>query len=107
NTQLAQDVGQLAEKSGELTKEIRDYRPVNPNVLFNEFSANRVTARFTATRRGFFGQSDRAKEANTVLVSDGQQAYAVLHIADTVFTLGEVGIDWESLGIELEKGGVR
>ena len=105
NTQLAQGVGQLAEKSGELTKEIRDYRPVNPNVLFNEFAANRVTASFAATRRGFLGQTNRTKDANTVLVSDGRQIYAVLHIADTVFSLGEVGLDWESLKVELAKGG--
>ena len=105
STQLAQGVGQLAAKSGELTKEIRDYRPVNPNVLFNEFSANRVTASFAATRRGFFGQSNRAKDANTVLVTDGRQTYAIVHIADTVFALGETGLDWESVKVELVKGG--
>jgi X-X-X-Leu-X-X-Gly heptad repeat protein len=105
NTQLAQGVGQLAEKSGELTKEIRDYRPVNPNVLFNEFTTNRVTTSFAATRRGLIGQTNRNKEANTVLVSDGNQVYAVMHIADTVFSLGEVGVDWESLKVELSKGG--
>ncbi len=105
NTQLAQGVGQLAEKSGELTKEIRDYRPVNPNVLFNEFTTNRVTTNFAATRRGLIGQTNRNKEANTVLVSDGNQVYAVMHIADTVFSLGEVGVDWESLKVELSKGG--
>jgi X-X-X-Leu-X-X-Gly heptad repeat protein len=105
NTQLAQGVGQLAEKSGELTKEIRDYRPVNPNVLFSEFTANRVTASFAATRRGFIGQTNRTKEANTVLLTDGNQVYAVMHIADTVFSLGEVGLDWESLKVELSKGG--
>ncbi|MGH7943507.1 MAG: hypothetical protein ACREF9_00635, partial [Opitutaceae bacterium] len=107
STQLAQGVDQLAERSGQLTKEIRDYRPVNPNVLFNEFAANRVTANFTAARRGFFGQANRARDANTVLVTDGQQVFAVLHIADTVFTLGEVGIDWESLKIALSRGGAR
>ena len=105
NTQLAQGVGQLAEKSSELSKEIRDYRPVNPNVLFNDFAANRVTASFNATRRGFLGQTNRTKDANTVLVSDGRQVYAVLHIADTVFSLGEVGLDWESVKVELSKGG--
>jgi hypothetical protein len=105
STQLAQGVDQLAERSGQLTKEIRDYRPVNPNVLFNEFSTNRVTANFTATRRGFFGQSNQAKEANTVLVTDGQQTFAILHIADTVFTLGEVGVNWESVKVELSKRG--
>ena len=105
STKLAQGVGQLAERSGELTREIRDYRPVNANVLFNEFTANRVTARFNASRRGFLRQANRNADANTVLVTDGQQVYALLHLADTVFTLGEVGIDWESLTIDLTRGG--
>jgi X-X-X-Leu-X-X-Gly heptad repeat protein len=104
-TQLAQGVGQLAEKSGELTKEIRENRPINANVLFNDYLSNRVTANFTATRRGLFGQSNRAKEAQTVLVNDGRQVYALLHIADTVFSLGENGIDWESLQVELARSG--
>lgn len=105
NTQLAQGVGQLAEKSGELTKEIRDNRPINANVLFSDFGSNRVTATFNATRRGFLGQTKTTKEANTVLVTDGRQVYALLHIADTPFSLGEIGIDWESLTVELSKGG--
>jgi hypothetical protein len=67
--------------------------------------ANRVTAKFAATRRGFLGQSNKTKESQTVLVSDGRQVYALLHIADTVFGLGEVGLDWESLSVELSKGG--
>ena len=107
NTQLAQGVGQLAEKSGELTKEIRENRPINANVLFSEFAANRVTASFNATRRGFLGQSKRAHDASTVLVTDGRQVYALVHIADTVFSLTENGIDWESLGVELVKGTSR
>lgn len=104
-TQLAQGVGQLAEKSGELTKEIRDNRPINANVLFNDFAANRVTASFSATRRGFLGPSHRTKEANTVLITDGRQVYALLHVADTVFSFGENGIDWESITVQLSKGG--
>jgi hypothetical protein len=107
NTQLAQGVGQLAEKSSELTREIRDYRPVNANVLYNEFTANRVTATFNATRRGFLRSSPRTSEAATVLVSDGQQAYALLHIGDTPFSLAEAGVDWESLMVELARGGAR
>jgi hypothetical protein len=104
NTQLAQGVGQLAERSGELTKEIRENRPINANVIFNEFAANRVAASFAASRRGFLGQANRAKDSNTVLVTDGRQVYALLHIADTVFSLGENGIDWESLTVDLAKG---
>lgn len=104
-SQLAQGVGQLAERSGELTKEIRDHRPINANVLFNDYVSNRVTAAFTATRKGFLGQAKSARETNTVLVTDGRQVYALLHIADTPFALGEYGVDWESLAVELSRAG--
>ncbi|MBI4624003.1 MAG: hypothetical protein HY736_12405 [Verrucomicrobia bacterium] len=107
-TQLAQGVGQLAERSSELSKEIRDNRPINANVLFGDFLANRVTANFTASRKGFLGPATRAKEASTVLVTDGRQVYALLHIADTVFSLGDNPVDWESLAVELARGaGIR
>jgi hypothetical protein len=105
NTQLAQGVGQLAEKSGELTREIRDNRPINANVLFSEALANRVTARITAARRGFLGPTNRTKDVPTILLSDGRQVYALMHVSDTVFSLAENGLDWESLTIELAKGG--
>jgi X-X-X-Leu-X-X-Gly heptad repeat protein len=105
NAQLAQGVGQLAEKSGELTKEIRENRPINANVLYSDYQANRVTTHFTATRKGLLGQVNRSKDANTVLVTDGRQTYAVLHIADTPFALGEYGIDWESLTVEFSRDG--
>ncbi len=103
-TKLAAGVGQLAEKSGELTKEIRDNRPINANLLYNDYVANRVTANFAATRRGFLGQANRTKDASTVLVTDGQLTYALVHIADTVFALGETGIEWEGLAVNLAKG---
>jgi len=104
-SQLAQGVGQLAEKSGELTREIRDNRPINANVLYSDYLSNRVTATFTATRKGFLGQAKSVREANTILVTDGRQVHALLHIADTPFALGEYGVDWESLSLELSKGG--
>jgi hypothetical protein len=74
--QLAQGVGQLAEKSADLTKEIRDNRPINANVLFSDFLANRVRTTFTATRPSFFGQINRTREAQTVFVSDGKDVFA-------------------------------
>lgn len=105
NTQLAQGVGQLAERSSALTKEIRENRPVNANVLFNDYRTNRVTANFTAGRRGLLFPVNRQKEASTVLISAGGQVYALLHIADTLFSLAENGADWESLRVELSHSG--
>ncbi len=102
-TQLAQGVGQLAEKSGELTKEIRDNRPINANVLFSDFLANRVTTLFTAVRSGLFGPATREKQAATILVTDGAKIYALLHLDDTPFPLSEDSLDWEKITAEFTK----
>jgi X-X-X-Leu-X-X-Gly heptad repeat protein len=102
-TQLAEGVGQLAEKSGELTKEIRDNRPINANTLFSDYLANRVTAKFTAVRAGMFGPATREKESSTVLVTDGVKIYALLHLDDTPFPLSENSLDWEKITAEFTK----
>jgi X-X-X-Leu-X-X-Gly heptad repeat protein len=102
-SQLASGVGQLAEKSGELTKEIRDNRPINANVLFNDFLANRVGANFAATHKGFLGPTNRTKESNAVLVTDGRQIYALLHVADTIFSFSEIGDNWEKFSIQFAR----
>jgi X-X-X-Leu-X-X-Gly heptad repeat protein len=102
-TQLAQGVGQLAEKSGELTKEIRDNRPINANVLFNDYLANRVNTTFAAMHKGFLGATNRTKETPTVLLTDGRQIYALLHVADTVFSFGENSDNWEKFSIEFAR----
>jgi hypothetical protein len=85
--QLAQGVGQLAQNSGELTKEIRDNRPISANVLFNDFLANQVETTFTADRKGLFGRIHRSKTTPTVFTTDGKQVYALSHVSDTVFSL--------------------
>jgi hypothetical protein len=99
-TQLAQGVGQLAENSGELTKEIRDNRPVSANILFNDFLANRVDTAFTATRKGLFGNTTKDGDSKTVLVSDGKQVYALVHVDDTPFTFRDVGFEWKRVSVK-------
>jgi uncharacterized coiled-coil DUF342 family protein len=106
-TQLAQGVGTLAEKSTELTKEIRDNRPINANTLFNEFLANRVQTNFSVARPALFGEAKRQKESRTIFVSDGKQTYALLHIDDTPFNFREIGADWQKISISFAKGGNR
>ncbi len=102
--QLAQGVGQIAEKSGELTKEIRENRPINANVLFNTFLENRVATNFTAVRPGLFKPATRESTAQTVLVTDGKQLYALLHISDTPFALGPANYDWQKISVEFTRG---
>lgn len=107
NTQLSSGLGQLAEKSGQLTKEIRENRPINANVLFNDYLTNRVHATFNATRKGLLGPVTKAKEGDTLLVSDGNRVYALMHVADTALAFGEYGIEWESLAVDLTHGSGR
>lgn len=103
-TQLTQGVGQLAEKSGLLTQEIRDNRPVNTNLIFSEFLANRVQTSLTARRPGLFSPTVKDKDAQTILVSDGNRIYALMHLSDTPFTLNEVPIDYDQISGRLTRG---
>ncbi|HEY4988312.1 MAG TPA: hypothetical protein VII09_00820 [Opitutaceae bacterium] len=101
--QLAEGVGQLAQNSGELTKEIRDNRPISANVLFNDFLANRVDTSFSATKKGLFGNSNSDKDAKTVFTTDGKQVYALLEVEDTPFSLREIGSDWEKVSVNFSR----
>jgi hypothetical protein len=101
--QLAEGVGALAQNSGELTKEIRDNRPISANVLFNDFLANRVQTTFTASRKGLFGVATKDKETKTVFTTDGKQVYALLEVDDTPFSLREIGSDWERVSVRFDR----
>jgi len=103
NTQLAQGVGQLAQKSGELTREIRDNRPVNANVLFDDFQRNQVVASFSASHRGLFGPTPVAKRIPTVFTTDGRRVYALMHVEDTIFSFETPGDDWTQVSVTFER----
>lgn len=94
---LAEDVSALANKSGELAKEVRDNRPMAPNAIFNEFASNRVAASFYAFRTGFLGDTSRRRETQTVLVTNGTNTFALCHVQDTPLALRSPGTDWEAL----------
>src|SRR5438477_8458936 len=86
----------MSSRSGELTKEIRENRPLTPNTIFNEFVTNRVQARFDAFRSGLIG-TNRRRDTQTVLASDGTNIFALCHVQDTPLSLGFPGTDWEQL----------
>ena len=83
--QLAEGVGQLAEQSGQIAQEIRDNRPINANVLFNDFLANRVSTTLTASRKmapghdhAHQGDQDRAGDRREGrLRADARRRHAV------------------------------
>jgi hypothetical protein len=98
NAKLAEGVKSLASNSGELTREIRENRPLAANTIFNEFVTNRVQANFVASRSGFLGsESSKYKQTDTVLVTDGTNTFALCHVQDTPLAFWSPGTDWEGL----------
>lgn len=104
---LAQGVGQLAESSAAITREIREHRPINANVLFNDYLANRVPTYFHLQRSTASGPIERTGVARPVLVSDGVDIFALLHVDDTPLNLRESPADWHRVQATLARGPSR
>ena len=104
---LAAGVQALATNSTKLAQEIREYRPMAANTIFSEYVSNRVAASFVATRPGvmagvFGGVSTKKRDAQTVLVTDGQNIFALSHVEDTPLEFWP-GIDWDGLSGTLNR----
>lgn len=105
NAKLAEGVSALATKSSDLAREIRENTPQAPNEIFDQLITNRVLAGFYGVKSGIFGTgSPKYKQAQTVLVSDGTNTYAVCHIQDTPLTLWNPGAQWAELTGTLARG---
>ena len=72
-------------------------------MLYSDFLANRVNTSFTAIRPGLIGNVTRTKAAQTVLVTDGVQIYALLHLADSPFSFIEPGLEWDKIAVEFTR----
>ncbi|MFA9196451.1 MAG: hypothetical protein ACEQSM_02430 [Aliarcobacter sp.] len=97
NQSLSKGVTQLAEKNGEITKEIREYRPVAPNALYADFLARRATVLLLAERPSAQSSSPRRRESKSVLLTDGSRTVALIPLSQTPFTLGDAQGTWSSL----------
>jgi hypothetical protein len=105
NAKLAEGVTALATKSSDLAKEIRDNRALAPNEIFDDIVTNRFLASFYGLKSGAFGgQSSKYKQAQTILVTDGTNTFAVCHIQDTPLTLWTPGAQWDELSGTLAHG---
>jgi hypothetical protein len=93
---LAEGVKALANKSDELAQEVRDNRPLAPNTIFSDFVSNRVEAHFDAFKASTFGAMKHT-QTETVLVTDGTNAFALCHVEDTPLALWNPGTEWEAL----------
>lgn len=100
NQSLSQGVSQLAEKSSEITKEIREYRPLAPNSLYADFLSRRATLRLLAERPSASGSKSRTRETKAILLTDGDRTFALLPIEQTPFSLSDRG-SWDNLNATL------
>ncbi|WP_404425786.1 hypothetical protein [Nibricoccus sp. IMCC34717] len=105
--QLAQGVGQLAQSSTELTKEVRENRVLSANVVFNAYQDGRVTVRMKASRPGLLGRIERSASVDTVLVGDGRDVHALVHLDETPFGRNEPVSEWEVVSVVVARGGVE
>jgi hypothetical protein len=103
---LATGVTALAEKSGALTQEIRENRPLTANTIFAEFTRNRLDTRFESSRAGAFVQDvKREKNSQTILLSYGTNTfYALYHVLDTPLFLWPPGTEWHGLTGTISRG---
>jgi hypothetical protein len=99
---LAEGVGKLADSSTELTREIRDNRPINANTLFAEFLDNQVAAELESRRSALLGPITNTKSVRTILVSDGTNVFALLHASDTPLSY-DPPVEYERLGGSLRR----
>ncbi|MEY5062993.1 MAG: hypothetical protein RLZZ112_957 [Verrucomicrobiota bacterium] len=97
NQSLSQGVTQLAEKSGEMTKEIREFRPVAPNALYADYLNRRATVRLMAERPSVQNKRNRRTESRSLLLTDGVRTAALVPLNQTPFSLGDSESSWDSL----------
>ena len=97
NQSLSQGVSRLAEKSGEISQEMREYRPVAPNSLYADYLARRATLSIVTERTSAQGSGPRRREIKSILLTVGTRTGALLSLDHTPFTLGDAGGSWKSL----------
>lgn len=106
--QLAAGVQALATNSSKLVQEIRENRPLAANMIYSGFVSNSVQANVTATRAGIFGiENTKRLETKTVLMTDGQNIFAISHVSDTPFVFWTPGTDWDNLSGTLTHDSVQ
>ena len=98
NAQLAEGFKALATNSSQLKQEIQENRALAPNTIFSDFVSNRVETSMLATRPAFLGfGGDKTKNAQTILVTDGVNFFALCHVQDIPLSLWDPGTDWDKL----------
>ncbi|MEQ9824951.1 MAG: hypothetical protein ABQ298_11250 [Puniceicoccaceae bacterium] len=101
---LTEGVKVLAGTSAEIKEEIKQLQPKTPNALFTEYKRNRVKVRFDTSFPGIFKDRSKTLEADTILIRDSQQTYAILHTESTPFDLSQITPNYDTVEIAITVG---
>lgn len=82
---LTEGVSRLADTSDAISDEVRRLRPITANEIFEQYRARKVEITFDATEQLLLGPRERRVSTPTLLVEDGDQLFALLHIDDSPF----------------------
>jgi hypothetical protein len=111
STRLREDLGDLARKSDALTgevtllrddtvdlsREIRDFRPLTGPFLFNRFQENRVGVEFRSSRAALFGPRTGLRGTSSVLVRHKDGILVLFHAQETLLNVAYGQTVWQSL----------
>lgn len=98
---LAEGVGALAESTRGIQEEVKNLQPQSLNALFDRYRNNRVRLIFDTEESTFFGTASKDYAADTLLATDGERIYAIVHIDETPFRTSGL----KSATAQLEMGG--
>lgn len=101
---LTEGVRVLAGTSVEIKEEIKQLQPKTPNALFTEYKRNRVQVRFDTSFPGIFKDRSKTLEAETILIRDSTQTYAILHTESTPFDLSQITPNYDSVDVSITVG---
>ncbi len=105
STVLAQGVSELAASSQDLRQELRSSFEINANQLFSDFKSNQIAAQFSATKLIRNRYVNTEEVTTTVLVSDGQNVFAIAHLDSLPFGLKTVANTVRNVSLDLSRNG--
>lgn len=98
---LAEGVGVLAESTRGIQEEVKALQPQSLNTLFDRYRSNRVRLVFETEESTLFGTTKKDYASDTLLATDGERIYAIVHIDETPFRTSGL----KAATAQLEMGG--
>ncbi len=107
-TQLGQEVSTIQKASEAIQTEIDASRPRTTSEIFTKFQNNRANIRFQTVEKTLFGgTTQRTYGGSSILISDPEGTYLVIHSASTPFAFAKNRNALLNVSLEIELNGRR